>query len=156
MTGSDSLKLRAIIFSALGALLLCPVMPGDAKAEQLDKEQAESRLADVNRAISELKEQLEGSRADQRKEQAQLRQFDLAIQDAALDYRQLEQQRSLHLQELAGLEHQRQDYLTSLGERLDQLAEQVNAAYRTARANPVEAGIKSGRSGKTWTNAGLL
>jgi len=132
VTGPDSLKLRVIIFSALGALLLCPVMPGDAKAEQLDKEQAESRLADVNRAISELKEQLEGSRADQRKEQAQLRQFDLAIQDAALDYRQLEQQRSLHLQELAGLEHQRQDYLTSLGERLDQLAEQVNAAYRTA------------------------
>jgi septal ring factor EnvC (AmiA/AmiB activator) len=132
VTGPDTLRLQAFLFIVLGTLLLSPVVPGAARAEPLDKEQAESRLADVNQAISALKQQLEASRADHRKEQAQLRELDLAIQDASLDYRELEQQRALHLQELADLEGQRQDYLFSLGERLEQLAEQVKAAHRTA------------------------
>lgn len=127
----DSLRYPASK-SFLLALLLALIAPEEAAPEQLNKEQAESRLAEVNQAIGDLKQRLESSRADQRKEQAQLKQLDLAIQKASLEYRELDQQKSEHLQELARLEEQRNTYLASMGERLDMLAEQVNAAYRTA------------------------
>lgn len=127
----DSLRYPASKWLLL-ALLLALTAAEDAAPEKLDKEQAESRLVEVNRAIGDLKERLESSRADQRKEQAQLKQLDLAIQKASLAYRELDQRKSEHLGELARLEEKRNAYLASMGERLDMLAEQVNAAYRTS------------------------
>lgn len=116
----------------LAALVQIAGVPVEAAAASLNKEQAEARLLEINRDISALKNRLESSRADQHREQLQLKQLDLAIQQASLKYRELEQQRDTYMAELAGLERQREDYLASLGERFDQLAQQINAAYRAA------------------------
>ena len=116
---------------ACSALLLALGFPRAAAAEQdLDKSQTESRLKQVTQAIGKLREQLEESRSDHRKEQEHLRAVDLAIQQANLDYRALEQQRKEHLAELETLRQQREHYLSSLDERITQLSEQVRSAYR--------------------------
>lgn len=116
--------LRTALLLVLG---LCAV----AQANQdIDKTQAESKLGEVTRAISELREQLDSSRADHRAEQAHLREVTLAIQEANLEFRSLEQQRTLHLEELADLERQKEEYLSSLDERLSQLAIQVRSSYQ--------------------------
>ena len=128
----DSLKYQASKWLLPALLVVLTAVTNEAAPEQLDKDQAESRLIEVNRAIGDLKRRLESSRADQRKEQAQLKQLDLAIQQASLDYRELDRQKAGHLQELTRLEEQQELYLASIGERLDILAEQVNAAYRTS------------------------
>jgi septal ring factor EnvC (AmiA/AmiB activator) len=127
----ELLKHTAVSFLALTVLLLTLGLPCVAVAEQeLDQAGAKSRLDEVTRAIVELKEQLEASRLDHRKEQDQLRQLDLAIQRADLDYRALQKQRNEHLAELETLKHQRADYIASLDERLEQLSEQVRSSYR--------------------------
>lgn len=84
----------------------------------------------MTRAIGELREQLASSRKDHREEQSRLREVALAIQAADREFRELDRQRALHLEELANLEVQRTDFLASLEERLGQLAEQVRAAYQ--------------------------
>ena len=128
---SELLKHKAATFLVFTTLLLTPGFPSAAVAGQdLDKAQAESRLDQVTRAIGELREQLDESRADHRKEQDQLREVDLAIQHADLEYRALEQQRKEHLVELETLERQRENYLSSLDERMAQLSEQVRSSYR--------------------------
>ena len=128
---SELLKHKAATFLAFTILLLTPGFPSAAVAGQdLDKAQAESRLDQVTRAIGELREQLEESRADHRKEQDQLREVDLAIQHADLEHRALEQQRKEHLVELETLKRQRENYLSSLDERMAQLSEQVRSSYR--------------------------
>ena len=99
-------------------------------AQNPDRAQAESRLNQVTLAISQLQRQLEASRADHRKEQARIRETDLAIQRTNLSFRTLEQERTLHLAELAELEREREAFLASLDERLGQLAEQVRSSYR--------------------------
>jgi septal ring factor EnvC (AmiA/AmiB activator) len=66
-------------------------------------------------------------------EQARLRQLDMAIQQASLEFRQLESQRSDQLQQLQALEDQRLDFIASLGQRMDQLADQLRSAYRAGR-----------------------
>jgi septal ring factor EnvC (AmiA/AmiB activator) len=127
----ELLKHTAVSLLVFTVLLFTLGLPGVAVAEQeLDQAGAESRLDEVTRAIVELKEQLEASRVDHRKEQAQLQQLDLAIQQANLEFRALQQQRNEHLGELETLKHQRADYLASLDERLEQLSEQVRSSYR--------------------------
>ena len=131
MAWPELLKHTAVSFLVLTVLLLTLGLPCVAVAEQeLDQAGAKSRLDEVTRAIVELKEQLEASRLDHRKEQDQLRQLDLAIQRANLDYRALQKQRNEHLAELETLKHQRADYIASLDERLEQLSEQVRSSYR--------------------------
>jgi septal ring factor EnvC (AmiA/AmiB activator) len=98
--------------------------------QELEQAQAKSRLEQVTRAIGELREQLDDSRADHRKEQGQLREVDLAIQQASLDLRALEQLRNEHLEELETLNIQRENYLSSLAQRLEKLSEQVRSSYR--------------------------
>lgn len=95
-----------------------------------DKAEAESRLEGVLEEIGKLQKSLEKSRAEHKKEQAQLRDLDLQIQAANLEFRALEKQRRAHLDELAGMESQRDDYLLRLEQRHDQLAEQIRASYR--------------------------
>ena len=132
MTRPEPLKSTFVTLILLAALVQIAGVPVEAAAASLNKEQAEARLLEINRDISALKNRLESSRADQYREQLQLKQLDLAIQQASLKYRELEQQRDTYMAELAGLERQREDYLASLGERFDQLAQQINAAYRAA------------------------
>ena len=128
---SELLKHTANTFLACTALLFALGLPCAAVAEQeLDKSQAASRLDQVTQAIGKLKEQLDESRVDHRKEQDQLRKVDLAIQQADLDYRALEQQRKEHLVELESLQRQRENYLSGLDQRMAQLSEQVRSAYR--------------------------
>ncbi len=131
MNWPELLKHTAVSLLVFTVLLFTLGLPGVAVAEQeLDQAGAESRLDEVTRAIVELKEQLEASRVDHRKEQAQLQQLDLAIQQANLEFRALQQRRNEHLGELETLKHQRADYLASLDERLEQLSEQVRSSYR--------------------------
>jgi len=132
VTRPEPLKSTFVTLILLAALVQIAGVPVEAAAASLNKEQAEARLLEINRDISALKNRLESSRADQHREQLQLKQLDLAIQQASLKYRELEQQRDTYMAELAGLERQREDYLASLGERFDQLAQQINAAYRAA------------------------
>jgi septal ring factor EnvC (AmiA/AmiB activator) len=132
VTRPEPLKSTFVTLVLLAALVQIAGVPVEAAAASLNKEQAEARLLEINRDISALKNRLESSRADQHREQLQLKQLDLAIQQASLKYRELEQQRDTYMAELAGLERQREDYLASLGERFDQLAQQINAAYRAA------------------------
>jgi len=116
---------------ALTVLLVVPGGPVAAVAgQELEQAQAESRLEQVTLAIGELREQLEESRADHRKEQSQLREVDLGIQQASLDLRALEQLRNEHLEELETLNIQRENYLSSLARRLEKLSEQVRSSYR--------------------------
>jgi septal ring factor EnvC (AmiA/AmiB activator) len=136
---SELLKHTANTLLACSALLLALGFPCAAAAEQdLDKSQAESRLKQVTQAIGKLREQLEESRSDHRKEQDQLRAVDLAIQQANLDYRALEQQRKEHLAELETLRQQRENYLSSLDERIAQLSEQVRSAYRMSSQSRIK------------------
>jgi septal ring factor EnvC (AmiA/AmiB activator) len=107
--------------------------PAALGAEELDQAEAESRLDQVLEQIGQLKQQLENSRSEHRKEQDQLKALDLDIQQANLSLRDLQAQRERHLAELDQLEEQRADYVARLEERTGQLAEQVRMAYRTGR-----------------------
>jgi len=99
-------------------------------AQDVDKAEAESRLNEVSLAIGELRRQLDSSRADHKEEQARMRELDLAIQATNLNFRALEKQRTHHLEELAALEHQREVYLSTLDDRMGQLAEQIRSSYK--------------------------
>ena len=139
MVWPELLKHAAATFCAFSVLLIALAAPSAAAAgQELDQAQAKSRLKQVTRAIDELKEQLEDSRADHRKEQRELRELDLAIQKADLDFRALEQLRREHLVELETLNHQREDYLSNLEQRLDKLSEQVRSAYRMGSQSRVK------------------
>ena len=112
--------------------LLCSSGPVAAQSDG-ERAKAESRLEGVRKEIGVLQKSLEKSRAEHANEHARLREVDLQIQAANLEFRTLEKQRHLHLGELAELERQRNDYLIKLNERHDQLAEQVRASYRLDR-----------------------
>lgn len=124
---------------ALLFLLLTPALPG-ATQDQNDPEraQAEQRLARVVGEISDLKDQLESARGELNSEQARLKQLDLALQQASLEYRSLEIQQEQHRAELAGLEQQKAQYIDSLDDRTARLAEQVRSAYRTGNRSKTQ------------------
>jgi septal ring factor EnvC (AmiA/AmiB activator) len=109
--------------------LLCCSGPLAAQSDG-ERATAESALEGVRKEIGILQKSLERSRAEHANEHARLREVDLQIQAANLEFRTLEKQRQSHLDELVGLERQRNDYLIRLKQRHDQLAEQIRAAYR--------------------------
>ena len=117
----------AVILALLTVSLALPAQ------NELDREQAESRLAEVLEGIDQLRQRLEDSRTDYKSEQERLRQTDLALQQANLEYRELEQQRQARLAELRELQSRRKDYLASLDHRLGQLSEQLRASYRAGQ-----------------------
>jgi septal ring factor EnvC (AmiA/AmiB activator) len=127
---------------ALAAFLSALAVPAqaqdDGKARGLDRGEAESELGEVLLEIGRLTAQLEASRTEQRKEQDNLRQLDLQIQQANRELRALHARRLGHEEELAGLERQRGDYLASLAHRMEQLADQLRAAYRRGRQSRVK------------------
>lgn len=109
--------------------LLCCSGPVAAQSDG-ERAKTESALEGVRKEIGILQKSLEKSRAEHANEHARLREVDLQIQAANLEFRTLEKQRQSHLDELVGLERQRNDYLIRLKQRHDQLAEQIRAAYR--------------------------
>jgi len=112
----------------------CPAADETAPAAaDMDRAEAESKLARLLQEIGHLQAQLEASRSEQRREQERLKRLDLRIQDVDRALRALAAQRQLQEQELAALERQRSDYLASLEQRMDQLAEQLRGAYRGGR-----------------------
>ena len=124
-----SRRIRGPAIAAFFCCMMCFPVAALAQASP-DIAEAESRLKGVQKEIGKLQKSLERSRAEHKKEQAQLRDLDLQIQAANLEFLALEKQRQAHLNELAGLESQRDDYLTRLEQRHDQLAEQIRASYR--------------------------
>jgi septal ring factor EnvC (AmiA/AmiB activator) len=67
-----------------------------------------------------------------------MRELDLTIQSANLNFRTLEQKRVLHLEELAALERQKEGYLASIDHRMEQLAEQVRSSYKMGSQSRVK------------------
>lgn len=122
--------LRTTLLILLGTCLYT-----DGSNAQNDSEQqtAETRLKQIQIEIKQLQNELQESRAEHKTEQARLRELDLRIQSANLDYRDLEKQRKSHLAELAELGVQKDEFLFSLEQRHDQLAEQIRASYRLGR-----------------------
>jgi septal ring factor EnvC (AmiA/AmiB activator) len=119
-----------LLLALLALTLTSGLRPLAAAENDLDQARAESKLNEVSAAIAALQKRLEASRKDHREEQGRLRRMDLDIQQANLQYRVLEQRQDEQLAELAILERQREDYLSSLEQRKEQLAEQVRSSYR--------------------------
>lgn len=120
---------------ALAALLAMPAAAaGDGRETQdIDRAEAKSRLSEVLQEIGRLTARLESSRTEHRREQDALRDLDLQIQQANRELRSLAARRLTHEEELAQLETRRAEYLDSLERRMDRLAEQLRAAYRSGR-----------------------
>jgi septal ring factor EnvC (AmiA/AmiB activator) len=123
----------AIALAALLALAVPAQAQNEGGAGELDRVAAESKLGEVLQEIRRLTAQLEASRTEHRKEQDNLRQLDLQIQQVNRDLRALEARRLEHEEELAELELQRGEYLASLEQRMNRLAQQLRAAYRGGR-----------------------
>jgi len=128
---------------AAAALTLLLMLPGPVAGQQsgtqdLDRSTAESRLDEVLAEIGRLKKKLESSRTEQRKEQGRLQELDLRIQQASLDLRELQQQKSEQQQELTELQHQRAEYLQRLEARMSLLADQLRWSYRSSRQSRIQ------------------
>jgi septal ring factor EnvC (AmiA/AmiB activator) len=125
---------RCAAFALAALLALAAAAAGDGRAtEDVDRAEAESRLSEVLQEIGRLTARLESSRTEHRREQDALRNLDLQIQQANRELRSLEARRLTHEGELTQLETRRAEYLTSLERRMDRLAEQLRAAYRSGR-----------------------
>ena len=116
--------LAAIIAVSISALL---------PAQEISRQEAESRLEALKAEIADLQQSLAESREQFTDEQAALRTTDLEIQAAALKLRELAEQRSALDKELAQLEAERSDYLDSLGESKALLGRQIVSAYQLGR-----------------------
>jgi septal ring factor EnvC (AmiA/AmiB activator) len=103
----------------------------------MERAEAEAKLIEVLQEIDRLKARLESSRSAQRREQQQLKNFDLAIQEAQRELRTLEGQQRSQQQELEGLRQQRSAYLAQLDQRMDLLAEQLRWSYRSGRQSRI-------------------
>ncbi|MFC1795780.1 murein hydrolase activator EnvC family protein [Pseudomonadota bacterium] len=114
-------------------LVTCFYTVGSNAQNDSEQQTAETRLKQIQVEIKQLQNELQESRAEHRTEQDRLRELDLRIQSANLDYRDLEKQRKSHLAELAELEIRKDEFLFSLEQRHDQLAEQIRASYRLGR-----------------------
>jgi septal ring factor EnvC (AmiA/AmiB activator) len=129
------------ILLLLGSLLAANLPGLQARQDQasgMDKNEAASRLLQLQKDISELQQRLNETRAEHQGEQAQLRKLDLAMQENALKFRGLETQHANHLQKLNKLQVQRDEHVRNLRQRQDQLARQINATYRLASQSRVK------------------
>jgi septal ring factor EnvC (AmiA/AmiB activator) len=131
--------LTRLIQWALLSFILAPLWcePAFPQAD-MDREQAESRLQQIQVEIRQLQDQLENSRSEQKTEQDRLRTLDLQLQKVNLDLRELDAQQNQHLEELGRLEKQRDEFLASLNLEQAQLAEQLRSAYRLGRQSRLQ------------------
>lgn len=123
---------RLIITLGLAFGLTLGSVIGQA-ADEVTKAEAQSRLQRLKTEISSLRKELEDSRSRLSREQKALKSADLDIQVNVLQLRELESTRQVHDRQLASLEAEREDYLDSLRNRNDALANQIMAAYRLGR-----------------------
>jgi len=126
-----------VVLTLLVAFLPAAAGAGRADAD-IDRNAAESRLAEVLAQIGELKTQLEASRTEHRSEQQRLQKLDLRIQQANVELRELQQQESRQQQELEDLRLQREEFLAQLDQRMDRLAEQLRLSYRATRESRIK------------------
>mgnify|MGYP001814318332 CR=1 FL=1 len=123
---------RALTTSSLAAWLLLGSTTVLADGV-LTREEARSRLDQLQSEIGVLQKELERNRTTLSSQEKALRAADLEIQASALELRKLESTRQDHERELSGLNAEREDYLDSLDQRRHLLAEQILAAYRLGR-----------------------
>lgn len=123
---------RFLTTSGLTAWLLLGWTMGQTDGD-LTREEAESRLDQLQNQISNLKKELDRNRTALSSEEKALRTADLEIQASALELRKLESTRQDHQHELSSLNSERRDYLNSLDQRRHLLAKQIMAAYRLGR-----------------------
>ena len=126
-----------LLILALGAL------PGTLQAQpeggvQLGQAEVEQRLSELQESIAVLQRKLDQSRVDHKKEQQQLRELDLAVQETARQLRVLKEAERLHIEELQKLEQQRDRQVADLRTRQGQLADQVAATYLLASQSRVK------------------
>ena len=96
----------------LFSLLLAPAPPSAAQdANDPERKKAEQRLAQVLGEIGDLQVQLETARGELHAEQARLKQLDLALQQASLEFRSLQKQQEEHQAELEQLEIRKKEYI---------------------------------------------
>jgi septal ring factor EnvC (AmiA/AmiB activator) len=114
-------------------LLLIVLLPVSLFAQEISREEAESRLEALKSEISVIQQSLAQSRKRFAGEQQQLREIDLDIQAGALRIRDLQEQRQALEKELRQLEADRTDYLESLGESKALLGKQMVSAYQLGR-----------------------
>ena len=117
----------------LALLLGLAALVHPAAGADPDRAEAERRLAEVLAELDGLRERLDGSRREHRAEQARLRELDLALQQASLRFRALDEERQQHAAELVDLKRRRAAYLDGLDASTARLARQLRAAYRAGR-----------------------
>ncbi len=117
------------------ALLAALLAFGQAAVAQepLSRDEIEHRLASVDLEIGRLREALAQARESLAREQRSLESMDLAVQESVLDLRRIQSEVSTAEAELAELQAQRGEYLQSLEQRHELLADQMVAAYRLGR-----------------------
>jgi len=118
------------------SLLIIWLMLGQTIAlagERLTQAEAASRLKSLKTEIGSLKKDLESKRKAYSSEQKLLKAADLDIQASTLKLRELDSSRQEHLQSLAHLHAERDEYLDSLDQRKQELVNQLLAAYRLGR-----------------------
>lgn len=123
---------KALKFIAIAALIILFGATSSAQAD-LTKKEAEVQLKKLKSEISALQGGLESARSSLSDEQKALRTIDLDIQANTVELRKLDSTRQQHELELTGLKTEQQDYLQSLDDRRQLLAQQILAAYRLGR-----------------------
>jgi septal ring factor EnvC (AmiA/AmiB activator) len=126
------LALAALLWLALPAAAL------EKPVQDVDQAEAEARLGEVLEEIARLQARLEASRTEQRQEQKRLRDLDLQIQQASRELRSLQDQHLAHQQELDALQRQRAEWLAQIGQRMNQLADQLRWSYRSSRQSRIK------------------
>ena len=124
---------HSLLVFALLAIALALTPRAGAEDDNPERTRAEAQLSNVLEQIGTLQKQLEASRQQHGKEQARLKQLDLALQEANLEFRALEGEKQEQEAELRELESRRTEYIASLDSRIAQLAEQVRASYRAGQ-----------------------
>jgi septal ring factor EnvC (AmiA/AmiB activator) len=98
-----------------------------------DRDETESRLAEVQREMEALQNTLERERGALGREREALKELDLALQANARELAETQQAVATQRQEVQRLEGERDAYLDQLARRQDDLGEQVRAAWKLSR-----------------------
>jgi septal ring factor EnvC (AmiA/AmiB activator) len=123
---------RLFISIGIGICLALPWLTCQAN-DKLTRAEAEIQLKQLKTEISTLRNELELTRTKLSSEQAALKNADLEIQTNALEQRELEAARQVHVKQLSNLHTERQSYLLSIEKRREILAKQILTAYRLGR-----------------------
>ena len=99
----------------------------------LSREEAEARLAELHREITDLQRSLEAARSEHRQAREALRALDLEIDATSREARALEQKQAEHRSELTRLEAERAAQLARMGRQESELADVLRSAYRLDR-----------------------